>query len=350
MKIRQTIEEYLMLHPKSTIALEELERLFAGGTASPREFAEAILALEKGGALTPVKSAGRTMKQPPLSYRYRVNRPSITEHHTHKLQRYRLRLHPAIGLDSYFSLSAHEFEQDWPWIERIDRFLQTSGFPSAPAPAPERSFELTGNEKWITELGGDVLLKRLNIWEQLLIHPVSDPLMFAINPQTLSSMAPLRSLHLIVENKTTFQALLPVLPSSTFSTLIYGSGHKITGNIEMFPLQYPVTEREQVFYYFGDLDVEGIRIWYETNKRQAVRPALPFYEACLAKPYVPGKSNQRRNEQAVQAFMHHFSKEQQVLMESCLGSGHYYPQEILTTGELQRIWGSTEWIQWTDLN
>lgn len=194
------------------------------------------------------------------------------------------------------------------------------------------------------------LLKRLGLWEQLLIHPVSDPLMFAINPQALKSTASLRSLHLIVENKTTFQALLPVLPSSTFSTLIYGGGNKITGNMDMFPLQYPVTGREQVFYYFGDLDVEGIRIWYDTHKRQAMVPALPFYEACLAKPFVPGKSNQRRNEDAVQAFVHYFSTDQQALIARCLGSGNYYPQEILTTEELQVIWRSEEWKQWTDSN
>src|SRR5690606_27951704 len=169
--------------------------------------------------------------------------------------------------------------------------------------APERSFQLVGNEKWITDLGGHALLKRLGLWDLLRVHPVSDPLMFAVNPNAATKCPPSLYLHFIVENKTTFQALLPMLPSSQFSTLIYGCGNKITGNIDMFPLQFPATVYDHRFYYFGDLDYEGIRIWYETNKQQAIIPALPFYEACLAQPYAMGKTNQRRNDAAVEAFV-----------------------------------------------
>lgn len=350
MNIKQTIEKHLRLHKKATIALEELELMFAGSNADPNEFAEALLKLEDSGVLEAVKSAGRTMKQQPLAYRYRVNKQYITAHNTHQLQQYRLRLHPAVQLDSYFALPELQFEQDRPWIDRIDQFLSTHGFPAAPVPAPERSFQLTGNEKWITDLGGYALLKRLGLWDKLLIHPVSDPLMFAVNPQALMHPASPRSLHLIVENKTTFQALLPVLPGSIFSTLIYGCGNKITGNLDMFPLQYPVAGSEHCFYYFGDLDYEGIRIWYDADKRQTLLPAIPFYEACLARPAVPGKINQRRNEEAVRAFLSCFNTDQQEQIESALGSGCYYPQETLTTQQLQRIWGSEQWMQWTALN
>ncbi len=350
MNIKHVIGEHLSSYKKATIALEELESLFAGFAADPREFSGAVQELVNSRVLEPVKSAGSTMKQPQLAYRYRVNKQYITVRHTHKLQQYRLRLHPAIHLDSYFSLSEQQFEQDRPWLDRIDQFLQVHGFPAAPVPAPERSFQLTGNEKWISDLGGYALLKRIGLWDLLLIHPVSDPLMFAINPQLLIHTASHRCLHLIVENKTTFQALLPVLPSSSFSTLIYGCGNKITGNLDMFPLQYPLTGHGHRFYYFGDLDHEGIRIWYDADKRQTLIPALPFYEACLAQPFVPGKSNQRRNEQAVKAFISYFTTDQQEQIEKVLGSGCYYPQETLTTQQLQHIWGSEQWTEWTGLN
>lgn len=349
MDIKHIIEEHLSFYKKATITLEELELVFAGTQAEPYEFVRAVLKLEKSGVLESVKSAGRTMKQPSLAYRYRVNKQYITVLHTHKLQQYRLSVHSAIHLDSYFAISEQQLEQDRPWIDRIDHYLKAKGFPSAPVPAPERSFELTGNEKWITDLGGYALLKRLGLWDKLLIHPVSDPLMFAINPQDLINNPSIRCQHLIVENKTTFQALLPVLPSSSFSTLIYGSGNKITGNLDMFTLQFPVIG-EHHFYYFGDLDYEGIRIWYDANKRQVLIPALPFYEACLTQPCVTGKSNQRRNEEAVQAFIKYFTIDQQNLIRRCLDSGSYYPQETLTTQQLQHIWRSEEWKQWTDLN
>lgn len=350
MNIKHTIEGHLGRYKKATIALEELELLFAGFEADPHEFAETVLELENSGVLESVASAGRTLRPPSLAYRYRVNKKYVTARHTHQLQQYRLRIHPAIPLDSYFAFPEQQFEQDRPWIDRIDQYLTEHGFPTVPVPAPERSFHLTGNEKWITDLGGQALLKRLGLWDKLLIHPVSDPLMFAINPQVLIHPASPRCLHLIVENKTTFQALLPVLPSSLFSTLIYGCGNKITGNLDMFPQQYPVTGREQSFYYFGDLDYEGIRIWYDADGQQKLLPALPFYEACLSQSSVPGKSNQRRNEQAVQAFINYFTADQQEQIERALGSGCYYPQETLTTHQLQKIWGSEQWKQCTSLN
>lgn len=67
------------------------------------------------------------------------------------------------------------------------------------------------------------------------------------------------------------------------------------------PEQYPVNHCEHQFFYFGDLDYEGIRIWYETNKQRPIRPASIFYEALLDMPFVIGKHNQRRNEASVQA-------------------------------------------------
>lgn len=327
------------------ITLEELEALFVGVEVNADRFTAAVIELEKAEALVEVKSAGRTAKRPSLAYRYRVNNHRLTQQHRQQLQQYRLTVHPAIQLDGYFSQPEQEFEQDMPWIERIDSYLKQYGFPNDSVAAPERSYQLTGNEKWISDLGGYALLKRLGIWERLLVFPVSDPLMLAVNPTALHIPSANRCLHLIVENKTTFQALLPALQETHFHTLIYGCGNKITGNMDMFPLQYPMIDREHLFYYFGDLDNEGIRIWHETNKQWQMLPAIPFYKACLAKPYSLGKTTQRRNDEAVQAFLYHFSQAQQEQIEVCLTSGGYYPQEILTAQQLQQIWRSEQWKQ-----
>ncbi|WP_339186349.1 Wadjet anti-phage system protein JetD domain-containing protein [Paenibacillus sp. FSL R5-0490] len=350
MNIKQTIKEKLSLFKKVTITLEELEMLFGSIESNPSEFVELVLELEQDGVLEPVKSAGRTMKQKSLAYRYRVNRPAIVKQHNQHLQQYRLKIHSTILLDSYFGMSEQQFNEDRPWIDRIDYFLKTKGFPLSTVPAPERSYQLTGNEKWITDLGGAALLKRLGVWDLLRIHPVSDPLMLAVNPYQTTESLFLRCTHLIVENKTTFQALLPVLPSSSFNTLIYGCGNKITGNLDMFSLQYPITNREHRFFYFGDLDYEGIRIWHEANKQQMMIPALPFYEACLEQPYVLGKNNQRRVDHAVEEFSSFFSQRQQSQIKNCLHSGGYYPQETLSSQQLQHIWRSEAWNQWIDLN
>ncbi|MHA7963979.1 Wadjet anti-phage system protein JetD domain-containing protein [Paenibacillus sp. CAU 1782] len=350
MHIKQIIEEYLSSVKHTTVTLSDLQSLFEESAADPQQFSAAILDLEQKKVLEAIKAAGRTMKQPSLAYRYRINKSLLKKHHAHQLQKYHLTLHPAIQLEGYFALPEEQFVQDKPWIQRIDSFLKSNGLPTGVVPAPERSFQIAGNEKWITELGGEALLNRLGVWDLLQIHPVSDPLMLAVNPSPPGESSHSRCLHLIVENKTTFQALLPVLPSSAFSTLIYGCGNKITGNLNMFSLQYPVTDREHIFYYFGDLDYEGIRIWHEVNKQQNMIPARPFYEACLEQPYVLGKGNQRRSEEALSSFLPYFSAERREQIVSCLHSGGYYPQEVLSTQQLQGIWRGLTWKQWTDLN
>lgn len=340
------IEDFLRSSKKTTVLLEELEALFSGASIEWSDFAAVVQELEFTEVLEAVRSAGRTAKQPSLAYRYRMNKQQMRQPLVNLLHQSRQTTHSAIQLDGYYSLSEHEYEQDKPYIERIDQYLKQYGFPSEAAPAPERSFQLVNNEKWITELGGYTLLKRLGLWERMMVQPVSDPLMMAVNPTTSDPSAGQSCMHLIVENKTTFQALLPVLPKTTFRTLIYGCGNKITGNIDMFSMQYPVKGVDHRFFYFGDLDYEGIRIWYETNRQRPMIPALIFYEACLARPFVKGKHNQRRDEAAIEAFLAYFTPIQRERIEHCLVSGGYYPQETLTTSQLQQLWRSEQWRTW----
>lgn len=374
-EVKERLLGFLQTYGKATLWLEQLERLFEHTSVQYREFAEAVAELEESGLLAAVRSAGRNGKRPSLANRYRVETGRLRRDHRERLQQLRLTLHPAIGLDAYFALGEAVFAADWPWIERIDRRLRADGLPREPAPAPERSFELVGDEKWLTDGGGKALLERIGLWDKLLIQPAQDPLMLAIHPQALggaaifaasaapsfqstargelgSSNAPDTGdshkpcLHLIVENKTTFHALLPVLGETLFHTLIYGCGNKIVGNIDMLPLQVPLPGREHVFYYFGDIDHSGIGIWREVAAKCGAIPALPFYRACLDKPWPLGKTGQLRRENAVESFAAYFSPEERERLAACLREGGYYPQETLSTQELGRIWRGSEWKAW----
>ncbi|WP_246358524.1 Wadjet anti-phage system protein JetD domain-containing protein [Paenibacillus phytorum] len=294
-----------------------------------------------------VQRNGRTGKQPSLAYQYRVHKNRLKEDTHKEIHRARLLLHPFIQLDNYYSLEASIWEKDRPFIERIDAYLKKNMLPSTPAPEPERSFELVADEKWITEKQGKELLVRIGLWDKLLILPVDDPLMFAVNPYGLTNAV---HKHLIVENKTTYQALLQVLPDVPFATLIFGGGYRVTKSIELLSMQLPLRDAAHEFYYFGDIDKEGISIWHLFNERvlalfgSPAKPALPFYRACLSRDFTYGKENQRDNERAVQAFMSHFTAEEQVKISDCLRAGGYFPQEILPTHELCTIWRHTAWI------
>lgn len=80
-----------------------------------------------------------------------------------------------------------------------------------------------------SEAHGGEMLRKTGLWKKINVFTVSDPLMLALNPKRLTDSI---QRHLIVENKTTYQALLPALRESEFSTLIYGQGNKVVRSIE----------------------------------------------------------------------------------------------------------------------
>ncbi len=332
------ITRKLATYHKKQITLTELEQLMKASVNTYEHFANIVVRLEEEKILLMVRSKGRTTRTPSLANQYRIDKSLLLGDYHKELQHYRSLLDPSITIDDYYRMDPSTWKKDLPYILKINDFIRTS-YPSEQVPAPERSYEVLGDEKWISEKGGKELLERISVFGNLKIIPVSDPLMFAINPFKLAEE---EQLHLIVENKTTYQALLPTLPETTFSSLIYGSGKKVIKSIEQFPMQYPINAKHQ-FLYFGDIDREGIGIWYSFNKKQWAPPAIPFYEACLEKEAAEGKEYQKLHEESAEAFYHYFSTEKQAQMRNLLEKGTYLPQETLKTKELQKIWRESNW-------
>lgn len=335
--MREKIEKNLMTFERKTITVDELETFFPDET-DYKTFASTVLQLEESQILEMVKAQGRNSKSPSLAYRYRIHSYELKRTFYKILQTYRHKFHNAINLDVYFSSDPSVWHCDLPYLKKINEYIVNNGFPTEKVPAPERSFELVNDEKWIEKDGVNVL-ERIKLWEKLKIAPVSDPLMLAVNPRQMT-VEP--KIHLIVENKTTYQALLQVLSKSPFATLIYGSGNKIPGNIENFSDQYPV-KGIHTFFYFGDIDHTGIEIWDRVAKQKNVIPAIPFYLACLEKEAVFGKTNQRPNKRALTNFFAHFSHDIEQKIRNLFAEGFYYPQEILKTKELQIIMLESNW-------
>lgn len=338
--MRDLISQQLLKYHKKTITIEELETWIPNNALSYEQFAELILSFEAEGVLQIVKSKGRNTRTPSLAYIYRIQKQQLKKEYLDELKKYRLQLHPSIHLDPYFGLDPSQWKNDLPYLMFIHHYIESCGFPTYEVPAPERSVELVGDEKWINEKHGQELLERVGLWKALKIMPVSDPLMFALNPAVLTN--PIQK-HLIVENKTTFQALADVLQNTDFTTVIYGCGNKIINSIEQFHHQLPLPQSEHVFYYFGDIDHTGIFIWHRLNGKINTKLAMPFYQACLEKPSLKGKTNQRIDKSAVDEFLRFFSKQEQDIFQSVLDRGHYYPQEVLKTSELQHIWRNSLW-------
>lgn len=338
MQVESDVRRLLVGFPKVTITDAELATFFTNGE-SYEVFAKEVLQLEQSGILVMVKAAGRNPRYPSVAYRYKINRKKLREDYHKELQQYRFKFSMAIDLDDYFTRDEAVWLADLPYLELINRFILKEGFPEVRAAAPERSFELVGDEKWIVESGGESLLRRVGLWDAMKLFPVSDPLMFAVNPRLIGAR---QQLHLIIENKTTYDALLQVLTGSEFSTLIYGAGWKVTKSIENFKTQYPV-DADHVLLYFGDIDRAGIEIWHVLNEREETFLALPFYDACLLKTRVYGKMNQRKNVEHIRDFLNCFSLDSAAELAALLEEGAYYPQEVLRTSELQELMCGYDW-------
>lgn len=331
------LKEQLFTYTKTYITLDELEALSTATTYD--DFTKEVYQLESEEVIRGVKSAGKNGKAPALFYKYRIQKGKLRQSMQQEIERTRLRLHAALQLDSYYHLPPKKWNEDLPYIEKINEYLQKKGFPSEEVPAPERSLALVGDEKWIQEKDGDKLLIRLQIWNKLKIIPVHDPFSFAINPATIGNK---QHLHLIVENKTTFDGLIGELTNTPFTTLIYGQGYKITKSIEHFSKQLPLSG-QHIIYYFGDIDWEGIKIWHLLNEKMASLPAEPFYAAAVTKQAIPMEKKQIPNPEANEAFFAKLEQKLSIKMVETLTDNQYFPQEVLSSQELKNIWRHSDW-------
>lgn len=333
-KLDKKIVSYLKSRKNIEIPLIEIEKLFTGDI-SYGDFAKTIKSLEENNILIPVKSHKTNNKSIPLYNTYRINKSYFKDKLINQIQTFKLKADENINLQSYFSLSEHEWNRDLQYIKLIDAYVKERGFPNNEAPPPERSYEIMGDEKWIDEKGGKALLERLGIWNKLKISRNVDPLMFAINPKNINNPT---NKHIIIENKSTFYDFLSSLDQTCFTSLIYGSGWKIVSNIIMLEKQLGLKNKKHKLFYFGDIDYEGISIWNTLNEKRHIIPAVTFYSKLLEKPAAQGKENQKENVGALENFIDYFSNEEGNKIKMLLKQRYYYPQEGLGKDEIGEIW------------
>lgn len=332
--MEQRLRKYLKSRKTVQISLTELQSIFPGET-DYFQFAELIKRMEAEGVLRPVKKHHTNNKPIPLYHTYRINRGVFKDELLDHIQVKVLQVHESIKLQAYYSLSQQVWEKDFPYIQKIDQYIQRNGFPEKEASAPERSYEILGDEKWIDFKGGKALLSRIGLWDKLKITYNVDPLMMAVN---LKGIHQVEHFHLVVENKATFHDCLESLKMSPLTALVYGAGWKIVSNLVLLPKQLSLENGENQILYFGDLDYEGISIWYMLQEKEVIPPAVPFYKALLGKPATYGKESQRKNPKALEHFITYFSQEEGDRIKSLLASGCYYPQEGLNREEIKSIW------------
>ncbi|SDZ15453.1 Wadjet anti-phage system protein JetD domain-containing protein [Tindallia californiensis] len=341
--LKKTIIKELQQHPYKTIMLMKLEEWCPSDSAYA-DFSAVVMDLMEEEVLTRIKSAGENRKSPSLPYKFRIEKHGLKREQQQELRRQAANFHPAMDLSAYYRKELTAWKRDLPALKKVNDYLQKHGTDFTGHTLPELSWKLTGNEKWLEEQGGKQLLERINLWHQVekQMHP--DPLMLALNPSFLSEVQAggNKTLpHLIVENKSMYYRLLPLLSSSNVATLVYGAGRKIVAGLSQLPYQLGLEKAgnlQHTIHYFGDLDWEGIAIWNDLQKRYThveswdVIPATAFYQSLAQCSWSQGKTNQRQQEEALKEFLDYFSSEEGKNLRRQLEAGFYCPQEALEEG------------------
>ena len=324
------------------ISLKELAG--SSGKENYGELYEWILGQIKQGVLKPVKASGMNGKKPALFLEYRIlEKDERNDQDKGKLENeLKYRLVPEITIDYYLE-HLDRYREDRDKVLQLNCFLKEKKKNlETKISWNERSFEIWQREKFLTKEQGLKILKRCGMTvDDLGVYQTAEPFSYFAavrdTPQNL----------LILENKDTFYSMRrKLLEKETTSviglsigTLIYGAGKGIWRAFEDFDSSaepYMKASGNQ-FFYFGDLDYEGILIYEKLAEDCREKHIVPFCEAYLkmlkkAEHFgidsLPAtKEGQNRN--IGEIFFSFFTKEAKERMKDILEQNKYIPQEIL---------------------
>lgn len=285
----------------------------------------------QNGYLEPVKASGSNGKKPALYKKYHL----ITkiENEEELRQELLFSLSPALKNDYYLN-HLKQYELDREAIFKLSDFFQSQrSCLQLPTSLNERSFQIWQQEKFLAQ-EGQRLLKNVGLTlDDLNIYETAEPLAYySVSKETPQNI-------LIIENKDTFYSLRKYMIEGhqqilgfPMKTLIYAGGKKGIKGFQHFEASVEpyLLHQANRFYYFGDLDYEGILIFEKLRDHFYCEPFVLAYEAMLKKSVslqLP-KTKEKQNRQISEMFFNYF--EDCTLMKAILESDRYIPQEILT--------------------
>lgn len=348
--------EKVLKNAKNTISDEELQQIFQESDYDL--FHTAVEKLVVSGVLTPVKSSQTNGRLPPLFNKYRIIKPQ--EDNTGYLELIR-RLNPSLNISGYLQ-RPELYKKHLEIVEGISRYLWfAQDLLERPMSRKERSFSMWGREKLLDvhlALVKEVL--KFNHLEENFLNYYDTPEPFFEYRHDRGEPITV----LVIENKDTwftFRKLMQntgknIIEGTVVNVLLYGEGNKITkrGALE----EYSATmlggqggevsqERKAArFLYFGDLDWEGIRLFFRTREANPSLELKPFsYLYCLmlelAKSVeLPKSLDQRGVIGPLAEFLSLLGLAEEESLRALLVEGKYIPQEIVNYQVAAKIVGS----------
>lgn len=342
------ISKKLMDHRGIKISEIELREMMP--SSDYNEYCEMINKLVTNGTITPVKNSGSNGMNPPLYKRYSIVKPRLD--HTELIPEVRL-LHGSLNIEGYLA-DLDKYTRHKAWLSLLDTFLKNSAhLLETPITINERSFQIFKKEKALKEDSGLASVLNFNPGlRELLNYYITPEPFFTYDVPHSDRYSNKRNL-LIVENKDTWHSLRCIMVSGLctiagvrFDSLIYGEGKKIArknDSLTEFNNSF-YGDVQTCYYYFGDLDFEGISIVHDlirTNPALRIEVFKPLYIAMLKEAEkselsLPFSREKQRKEDA-EWFAALFEQTYSDRIIDILQNGCYIPQEILNRQNLVAV-------------
>lgn len=253
----------------------------------------------------------------------------------------------------YYIKHPHDFLDDKAIIDTISNFLKQKRIDLITL--NERAYELFGDEKFFkgddkNRSRGEVVLKRLGLdYSNLRCEETVEPF-FSFYKKDFFSRK-MRNIY-IIENKDTFWSFKRSVMDSPsilkLDMLIYGEGKKIISSFRYID-EYDIDSENDTFFYFGDLDAEGVNIYCDLKRKYPQYNIFPFcegYQAILEiglkrKPARTPKQ-QKICKDNIDRFIESFDETCALKLKKLLDGGFYIPQEALSAVGIKERFGNIQ--------
>ncbi|HAX73755.1 MAG TPA: hypothetical protein DCY20_09565 [Firmicutes bacterium] len=322
-------------YPNKKITLDVIETAYKFSNYS--ELCELVMKKMDEGVIKPVLASGSNGKRPALYKAYWI---LVSEENFSELvEELNFRIHPRLKVGYYLN-HLKQYALDRVFVLQLSSYLMEHGDRlEVEMSMNERCFEIWGREKFLQMEQGGRVLKYLDFGiDALNCYETAEPIAyFTVHRSQKQNV-------LIVENKDTFYSLRKHLLSGKstvlgmeIGTLMYGAGKGVVKAFRYFEqsVEPYLLEAGHSFYYFGDLDYEGIKIYESLCEVFPCQPFVQAYEAMLSKclrsqlPF----TKEGQNRQVSGVFFNCFDEVINKEMLKILTDSRYIPQECLTIND-----------------
>ncbi|MFI8713238.1 Wadjet anti-phage system protein JetD domain-containing protein [Brevibacillus brevis] len=282
---------------------------------------------EYEGMISPVKKSPLTHRRPYIRSQYWLQGEDANGR-WNPLEVMALR--DRLSLAYYERHPEEQTDNTWKAIQSVYTFVKDAESREV-IPREERSLELFGDEKFLSEEPGVSLLRNLSLsLQDIKARKNEEPFIY----YHVGRNPPRRIL--IIENLSTFSSWKRLMqqgrewPSFPIDLVIYGEGKKI-GKSFAYTQEIGLNGESERFYYFGDLDYEGVSIYVSLKERYPtyrIKLALPLYEEMLRqaqKGYSYTKT-QRLSSHALDVF---FEEIEQEMEEELAAKAKEFLQQVV---------------------